>query len=340
MTAMLRLLALPVVVLALALAGCGKKIWITQYPVFETAEIKGVAVVPFRNLTPNRFAGEIVSDHLCSALMQNGTYVHVYNRSHLKTLMDERDLKLALSDDSAAAASSLRKVASVQAVLVGSVTTYAVSTHTEIMKFPQYAKDAYGNTYVAGYTEIPMTTNEGDVAATAALIRVSDGSTIYAMPVPAQAKVTSQNGKSMQACLADATSQAVWQLLSSFAVVRREITVNPDKDFRLASEIYDNKWTYKDSFAASDDRMFVVLRLPVNCDRNRFRVTIIREGERHDLAEQDIVWSKDFGDEKSPGRGFEFSPRQIAAKGGGPGKYVVKFYSGPEPVMLRNFTIR
>jgi hypothetical protein len=88
--------------------------------------------------------------------------------------------------------------------------------------------------------------------------------------------------------------------------------------------------------------MLVVVSLPPSADRNRFRITIVRKDARQDLASTEFVWSNSqvTGTGKSAARSFEFSPRDIAAKGGGAGDYVVKFYSGPEPVMLREFKIR
>jgi hypothetical protein len=182
------------------------------------------------------------------------------------------------------------------------------------------------------------TRNEANVTVTATLIRVSDGSTIYATPEPAWARVAAEGSppkKDSQACASEAASLVAANLVSTFAPTRREIKVDENKALRTASELYDNKWTYQDTFQQTDEKMFVVVALPSSCDRNRFRVTIIRKGERQDLASLDIQWDKKHG-----GFGYLFSPKDIAAKGGGAGEYEVKFYSGPEPIMRRAFRIR
>ena len=81
--------------------------------------------------------------------------------------------------------------------------------------------------------------------------------------------------------------------------------------------------------------MFVVVRLPGLCDRNRFKIVIVRNGQREVLAEQEIIWTSKYNS-----FGYLFNPKQIAEKGGGAGEYLIKFYSGPEPVMTRKFSVR
>jgi hypothetical protein len=321
----------------LALAGgCGEKMWITQSPDFYTTELKSIAVATFRNQTNWRGAGEIIADKLASSLVANGSY-KVFNRNDLKTVMDESDLQLALGGDSAAAPEKLKKLTQVQAILVGTVTTYAATTNSQNRQDPVYATDRRGNSYVAGYRTYVWTRNEGNVSVTAALIRVSDGTTIYATPEPAWARVWAEGSppkKDGHACVAEAADGVSSRLVETFAPVRKQIEVNPAKALRTATELYDNKWTYSDSFKATDEKMFVVVALPASCDRNRFRLAVVRKGQREDLASQDMQWDK-----RHSGFGYAFSPKQIADKAG-PGDYEVKFYSGPEPVMRHAFRIR
>ena len=319
------------------LAGCSKKIWITQYPEFYTAELKNIAVVPFRNRSSVRGAGDVVSDSLAATLMSNGTY-KVFNRNHLKSLLDERDLQIAFGSNTSAAAAKFRQLGNVQAILVGAVNTYAATANRQRKRDPVYGYNPQtGASYVSGYRTYEWTRYEANVAVTAALIRVSDGSTIYSTPGPAQANWWAEGSPpklDAYGCLNNATNNVVSQLLEQFAIVRRQIKVNPAKDFRTASELYDNKWTFTDVFGAADEEMYVVLKLPASCDRNRFRLAVVRKGERKDLVSQQIVWDKQYGS-----YGYLFRPKEIAA-GGGPGQYEVKFYSGQEPVLKHAFRIR
>jgi hypothetical protein len=317
--------------------GCDKKLVITQVPTFYTADLKVIAIAPFRNQTQWRGANEIIADQVAAGLMANGTY-KVFNRNDLKTVMDESDLNIALGADPVAAQGQLKKLTEVQAILVGTVTTYATTTNSQQKQDPVYTYDKKGNAHLSGYRTYVQTRNEANVTVTANLIRVSDGSTIYATPEPVWARVWAEGSpptKDGQACASEAATSVASQLVATFAPTRREIKVDEGKALRTASELYDNKWTYQDTFSATNEKMFVVLALPGSCDRNRFRITIVRKDERQDLAEQDITWDKKHG-----GFGYLFNPKDIAAKGGGAGEYEIKFYSGAEPIMRRKFKIR
>lgn len=329
-----------VAALALAAAfigGCDKELTITQVPVFYHPDLKVIAVAPFRNQTQWRGANDIIADQVAAGLTANGAY-KVFNRNDLKAVMDESDLNIALGADPVAAAGKLKKLTEVQAILVGTVTTYATTSNKQQKRDPVYSYTNKGKPYVSGYRSYVHTRNEANVSVTATLIRVSDGSTIYATPEPAWSRVWAQGSppnKDGHACASDAARMVADQLVATFAPTRRVIKVDTGKALRTASELYDNKWTYKDTFDASNDKMYVVVSLPASCDRNRFRLTIVRKDQREDLAAQDFQWDK-----KHRGFGYVFNPKEIAAKGGGAGEYEVKFYSGPEPILRRKFKIR
>ena len=334
-------ITLAVAALALSAAllnGCDKKLTITQVPTFYHPDLKVIAVASFRNQTQWRGANDIIADQVAAGLMANGAY-KVFNRNDLKAVMDESDLNIALGADPVAAAGKLRKLTSkVQAILVGAVTTYATTSNTQPRQIPQYVYDRRGNRRISHYVTQMHTRNEANVAVTASLIRVSDGSTIYATPEPACSRVWAEGSppkKDRHACASDAARMVADQLVTTFAPTRKVIKVNPGKALRTASELYDDKWTYQKTFDASNDKMYVVVALPPSCDRNRFRLTIVRKDQREDLASQDIQWNK-----KHKGFGYIFSPKEIAAKGGGAGEYEVKFYSGPEPILRQKFKIR
>ena len=325
---------------AAALAGCTKDIWIVQYPAFyQKGQIESIAVMPFRcPAAPRSTGGIIIADGLAAALMNNGTYQRVYNRSDLRALLAEHDLKDLFSDTpTTKGLAALRKATDAQAIIVGSVSTYSATTRNEPKQMPIYGTDANGNLIIIGYNRYVLTRNEANVSATAALLRVSDGSTIYAVPAPAAGHMWAQGSPPQydpNACLSFAVNQVVRQMLERFAVVRRKIKVDPNKALRTASELYDNKWVWKDTFKADEEKMFVVVKLPASCDRNRFRLVVVRKDTREELAAMDIEWTKKYG-----AYGYGFSPKSIAQAAGGPGEFTIKFYSGPEPVMTRNFRI-
>lgn len=326
--------------------GCTKRIWITQRPQFWTEEMSKmrIAVVPFRNRTRNRYAAEALSDELAYALSANaqasGSYAGVLNRNDIAALLDQRDLQLALGKSNADLASQFRGVAAanVDAILVGTVTTYSATSRNERRRRKRKRYDNNGNVIGVRWESYVHTRNEAVVTATAALIRVRDGSIIHATSSPPPTWQQWAQGSppklSRQACLTIARSKVVAQLVAHFAVTRRQIKVTVGKDFRTARDLYDNKWNWSKKFSPSAEKAFIVLRLPPVCDRNQFRITIIRADQREDLFSGELVWRRNWGS-----KGFEFSPREIVAKGGGPGKYVAKLYSGPQPVLRYEFEI-
>lgn len=316
-------------------AGCGTKIVVQGIPSFYRPELKALAVLPFRNLTNVQGAGEIVADKLAAALAANGTY-KVYNRNDLKSLMNERDLQLALSDDPAKAATRFKKVGGleVQAVLTGSVGTFSATTNSQQRQEPTFIYDENGNAIPTGQRVFTWTRNEANVGVTAVLYSVGGETLHAATPSPAQAWAEGSPAKyDAAACREHAVGNMVQALVVEFAVTNCVIKINPSKDFRTSNDLFENQWTYADTFKATDEKMFVVLRLPACCDRNRFRITIARKDQRTYLVDMPIVWDK-----TNNSFGYQFSPRELAKKGG-TGQYVAKFFAGPQPSMTTAFTI-
>jgi hypothetical protein len=110
--------------------------------------------------------------------------------------------------------------------------------------------------------------------------------------------------------------------------------VDPNKTIRTASELFEGEWTFKDRFPVGSKLMYVVVELPHSADRNNFTVRITRKDQREYLAEKEIIW-----DGKYKSLGYDFNVEEIAQKGGGKGTYTVKFYSGPTPVIMRDFRL-
>jgi len=324
------------VAIAPALSGCDKKIVVYQVPSFWNSDLKTIAVVPFRNNSTGKDAGSIVADRLANALIANGTY-KVYNRNDLKALMDEQDLKLALGGDASQMASAFKKAGNVQAILTGSVSTYAATSRSQRKQIPQYYY-VKGVQRFGGYKTFTHTRNEANVATNATLISVSTGTAYHSASARWTAWAEGSPPKyDPYACTSSAVDNVAGQLVQQFAVVRKIVKVNESKALRICTEKYDGKWQEAKQVKSTDDRMFIVVSLPAACDRNRFRMVIVRKDQREDLAVFNITWSRR-NDPK--GQPFAFSPKAVAAAGGGPGQYEVKFYSGEEPVLRKTFHIR
>lgn len=150
-----RILLLGLLAGVLSAGGCSAKIWVIQTPDFYTPKLKTIAVVPFRNQTDWRGAGDILGDKLASALMANGAYT-VFNRNDLKTVLDEQDIARALSGDPAAVAAKLRNPKEVQAILTGTVTTYAATSNSQNRQDPVYATNAQGQLLRGGVSHLRL----------------------------------------------------------------------------------------------------------------------------------------------------------------------------------------
>ncbi len=316
--------------------GCSKKIWITRYPSFWTPDLKSVAVVPFRNSTSSSTAGQLIADRLAATLAANGTY-EVLNRNDLAPLLEQRDLKLAFGSQQDAV-TKIRALDRVQAIITGTVTTFSATSQSQRRQEPKYRYVKNKGRVFDGYRIYVFTRNEANVDVTASLIRVSDGQTIYSTPSPARGHAWAQGSPSpidSHACLSRATDHVISQLTEHFAVVRKQIKVNPRDDFKTAAARQHDQWIYSDEFSPDDEKMFIVVKLPRICDRNPFRITISRLNAEAPLVSREILWKRNFSPE---GYGFDFSPKELA-EAGGTGQYVARFHSGQEVTMEHKFSI-
>ncbi|MBI5724784.1 MAG: hypothetical protein HZA50_12550 [Planctomycetes bacterium] len=329
----------------LAAGGCEKmaKIPITQYPEFWDGSIKVIAVTKFRNSTRVPGLDDAVSDALAAGLDRNGTY-KVYNRGYLKTVVDERDMIEAYSGNASKMVAKLKGMTDVQAILVGNVVNCSTRTTNTPKRetYPNYQYNPYTKQMeIAGYSEreYVVTRNEVVFEVTASLIRIVDGQTIYSTPGVVGYTNTAEGSPPQYDCaalLANAKNLTIGALVKTFAVTSQVIELDMNKSFRTAVDFYDGEFKYTNRLKAADKKNFIVVTLPESCDRNRFRITAVRKDERNDLLTMNIVWSA----KKAGCMGYEFNPSKLAQDGGGPGKYVFKFYSGQTPVMTHEFEIQ
>lgn len=345
-------------VAAALVAGCGQEIEISQYPEFydpddPSKNIKSVVVLPFRNQAPRAGrtkAGEAMSEELAGLLGGSGTYAKVFNRKNLSNLMDQQDLHIAAGGDPTAMAGALKRRGAVEAMITGAVTFYtATPPKSYVIQVPVPTYNPYTRQWGIKLQNVTMYKSSAQVTATATLLRVGSGTPVHATGPATESHVADGLSPVPESqCLALARGKVVSLLSHQFVVVRRRITVDSDA-FLVASKYYDGRWTDEDEFTTNDDKAYVVLKLPSVCDRNRFRITIVREGGQDDLFVEKVRWLKGSqtvypgggvkADSAKVGMGFEFNPSQIAAKGGGPGTYVAKFYAGPEPTLTVAFDI-
>lgn len=326
---------------AVLLVGCTKEISVWRVPSFwEPGQIEAVAVVPFRcTAIDDPEAGNTIADRLASALAANGTYDRVYNRRDLASLMTEKDLE-SLSGGQGDVSEILKRHTDVQAIITGTVTHFEATSQSEQRQTPQYTYDAYGNQYLAGYQVFTFTRNDAVVSVTATMLTAKTGATIHTTGVPAQEHMWAQGAPpeySMDACLAVAVDSVIFQLLQEFAITGTTLKIKTNEAFRITTgEYFDGEWEDQNVFTTADTEMTVVISLPPEADRNIFGIGVARDGTRQNLIKEDFIWDAD-----APAEGMTvvFDPSEIAAAGGGPGVYVLKFYTGDEPVIENKFSI-
>ncbi len=351
-SSLLRKLSLLVLAILPAVAtGCSKKMWINKYPPFWSPDLKSVAVVPFENRTEHKDVGKYIADRLAASLSANGTY-KVFNRNDIEQLLQKRDEKVNFISRKDTL-DKIRSVNMAHAVITGTVTVFSANTHSELRHEPYYTYYPYygrhglhglhgyhgHHAYTSyGYSIYVYTRNEANVGATASLIRLEDGQTIYSTPSAVTGRHVSKGAPpdcDPHACLSRATGKLIEKLTEQFAVVRREIEINPHEDFRTAAGQSNEQWIYSDEFDHDSAKMFVIVRLPKICARNRFKITISRAGNEEPLVEKEILWQRSF---KPAGQEFKFSPSEIFDQGGA-GKYIARFHSEEGVQMTREFEI-
>ena len=325
------------------LGGCVKKIPIVQYPIFWDHAPKTVAVTPFRNETNLQHIGMQVTNDLGTQLSANGSYV-VYDRTLLKAYLNEQDLQRAFSSDQDAAAAAMVKIGKVQAILTGAVTTCNwPRTRTEVKVRTQQFRSASGVKYTRPVNYY-VHTNEAELKANAVLLRMTPNGpqVIHSCPLRGYVKSTGETPKySREACMSIARAQIIEQLLDQFAVIRKLIQVKPSEAFFTATDQpYAGKWPKEKKFSlAAGQKIILVLMLPPQCDRNRFKITVSRKEGRADIASFDVQWTKAMSAIPN-GKQFILDPADLAAKGGGPGDYVIRLFSGqPKPALEHKIKI-
>jgi len=175
-----RLVAGVLLATAGGIGGCAKKIWIEHYPGFYSSDLKVIAVAGFGNDSPYPGAGKIFAEQLVEALRGNGTYEVLAGRE----LAELRQRSAAGAGAQTLPAEG--KLAQVQAILTGAVTTFSATSNQQPKRDPIYAWDRKGRRYIQGYRSYVHTRNEANVSVTAALIRVADGPPLHATASPAR----------------------------------------------------------------------------------------------------------------------------------------------------------
>ncbi len=302
----------------LMLAGCDKKIWVTQYPRFWSKDrgVDAVAVYPFRGTAASPYAGERLADRLAAALVSNGAYRVITGG--------------ARADGPSA-----------PVALTGTVTAYHIRQEwgTEYYGPYRYEVRAGGRRYRRpGYPYrrryYGTPTIRATVGCTAELIDLASGHRIHSFSTEQSwARTGGSVATDGNRAIERAMDMVVQSLVEEFAPVRQQIAIG-DNAIRTASGGAGDRWHFTERFSSSDRQLHVVLELPAAAAFNRFRVVLARRGGGAELAGRDMLWPGRQGR-----RALAFDMAEILAAGGGPGKYVAELHYDGRRVRSRKFEI-
>ena len=321
-------------------AGCA------QLPVYRipgfltTREVHSLAVEPFNTTTPRAdVAGYVLADRLAAALAVNGTYDRVYSHSDLNTLTGGR-----LGSD----------FTGIEAVLTGTITQYVARSDREVRWVP-VEKNSFHHGAVNDHPHGPrrfkpnaahatrrvvFIHNKAVMSVTATLLAAETGEIIHATTVPVRASSISEGAPpewSLDQCLDIVMDQIISQLVAEFAVTSTKMTIDPGKALIVSNGDFDEgEWREQDEFTPDDQEMVVVVTLPDEAHLNAFDIIVRRKGSHEALVGEAITWDAAL---THSGQVLTFDLADIAARGGGLGKYQVVFFAGDEVVMKQDFKI-
>ena len=344
----------PLRVLAVGLLACfvygcngggSRRAVITHYPDWPYERYKTIGVVPFKSQVADApDAGRRIASALEARLVANGT-LRVYSRTELATIMTEQDLSRLADVADPRTAIQPGRIKAVQALIVGDCSQYErkADRQRKEIRLPVYSvPDPRGHRVPVGERVMTWWSHEhrARVAATFRIVDTATGEIVYSSPQPfVEAREESKRNSPPDASpdeLAEQCCQAIAErMVRQIAVSRMEVKLS-GKSLLTATEFYDNRWQQEDRFYRDDPKMFVaVCSLPEVCDQNPFRVAVVKKDERRELGGGEFVWSRSLGHR---GQSFELVPAELL-RAAGPGDFEAKLYSGPEPILWREFQV-
>ncbi len=332
-----------------AMLGCGgKTVYVTRYPDWPYQHYERVAVVPGRPATPEAARdAHYLADQLTNLLRQNGSF-EVLSRSELAEITAEQDLsKLADAIDEGTALPAGR-IKAAQALVVPRITRYELIRDQQSERVPRYRLDRKGRVIldrkgkpiIDGYDTVITYRHAAEVEGS---VRVVDAATSkvltsHASP-PLVARKVRRNrppSETPEQLAADAVRELATSFYVNIAPVQIEVKV--DKDMLIvATDYFDGRYEEAKRISPRrEDFMVVVRDLPVECQRNAFRIAVAPEEGRQNLFEEEFVWTAGVGPE---GLVFRVPVAPLAATQAQ--KFVAKLYSAgdPEPKLERSFEL-
>ncbi len=324
------------VALCVAVTGCAKKFNISRVPQFYDPQFKMLAVADFQSDPPSPISGRQFAHRLAVSLVRNGTYI-----------VSEPIEPLAGYDDPQIDALVDKLAGKAQALIIGG---HTVEVHAG---YPfrggigfgvgglshEWRYGGHGNWWTWDDNCDGYYVNSVVVRTWASMLAVPGGDEIH-VTGDIEIMVESEawpGGDSIEELIDRALDEATERLVEQFAIVSKQIEVNPRETLRTADARTDQGWRFTDDFHSTAEEMFIVLTLPDEADRNTFEIVIRRDDDKSKriLTGALIVW-----DRRDKELVLTFSPKRIAQVGGGSGEYLAVFNSQGKEVFKRDFDIK
>ncbi len=326
--------------------GCGKQVPVTYYPTFYSDSIKSVGVVRFRNRSGNARAGLLVGQAFTRALEANGTY-RVLGPGQMASLLADANASPDAGRSLDEWVPQLGDEADLDAVVTGVVLAYQAGQYSVPDSTVSVGTGVgYGRAYpyrhwdsgFYGYRSWPVSyrlEREAAVSVKITLTRVCDGQVLYTTAQPVRMRLDSRDVEGnvpAEEMLGLAADKAADMLVDRVAPHRITLKLKPGKTLRTARDFSAGEYEYADDFHPGQT-LYAVLSLPDQADRNTFRLAIIPKEGAAEIASREIVW-----DRAAEKRSVTFEVDKLL-RNAGPGKYLLKLYSGDVFALQQDFRL-
>jgi len=331
--------------------GCKATFTVEHYPEFYDPKLESVAVANFANESTHARAGELVASRLAAALKANGTYKTVVGPLELASRLAAAGAALPPRATRADLLAALRKLGGIQAVLTGTVRTFAAERATYV-EADEFYEPWYGGYYGYGRGwgrhhwgyggwgwRYPLYRSYSYVRAVASadaeLTAVKDGEILYAPPGPVTARLEAgaNAGPLADEALGAAASLLAARLVETFAVAPMALRVDRGKLLRTARPVGQSSLDFTNDFREEEKTLLVVVSLPPEAALNEFRIVVAARGSKEPLASETFLWPR-----QERRHVLSLSPAALLAQST-KGKFDARLYRGDKEIAKRSFDI-
>lgn len=281
----------------------------------------------------------IVATNLAKELRANQTY-NVLGPDEVREILQSSGQRIS-DTDYKKQAQVIKQTVNADAFIVGSVIQDTI-LQTE---YYAYGEDGYNNfPFEYGYENMPYESEwyafpgttaldtSAYVVVRSSMIDTSSGTVICQTPgaIEGSSNIRALGDEKRQQASDEAVEDTVKKLEYQFSVVGQ--TVKIQSNFLRTATKNGDRWHYTNSFKASDNEIYAVIKLPPEAALNDFKLTITN-GMNKVISSKDFTWYK--GDDE---RGINFPIKQLSQLG--KGKYSVNLYTMDNLIISRSISIK